>query len=32
MTTEELFEILQEDKPSTTLRERKEELFNLIPE
>ena len=32
MTTEELFEILLEDKPSTILRERKEELFELIPE
>lgn len=32
MTTIELFEILLEDKPSTTLRERKEELFDLIPE
>ena len=32
MTTIELFEILLEDKPSTTLREIKEELFDLIPE
>jgi len=32
MNLKELFEILLEDKPSTKLRERKEELFDLIPE
>lgn len=32
MTIQELFEILLEDKPSTKLREQKEELFKLIPE
>lgn len=32
MTVNELFEILLEDKPSDVLRERKEELFELIPE
>lgn len=32
MTTIELFEILLEEKPSTKLRERKEDLFSLIPE
>lgn len=32
MTIEELFQILLEDKPSTILRERKEELFAIIPE
>ena len=31
MTVEELFKILLEDKPSTILRARKEELFSLIP-
>ena len=32
MNLKELLEILLEDKPSTKLRERKEELFDLIPE
>ena len=32
MTIKELFEILLEEKPSTTLRERKEDLFRIIPE
>lgn len=31
MNLKELLEILLEDKPSTKLRERKEELFSLIP-
>lgn len=31
MSIEELFEILVNDKPSTILREKKEELFSLIP-
>lgn len=32
MNLKELLEILLENKPSTKLRERKEELFDLIPE
>ena len=32
MSIEELLEILLDDKPSTKLRERKAELFSLIPE